>query len=199
VKSRDYSNKRGSAFGPYWCRRGLAGADPVPGSRPGPDPALRAAPVLTLDINGICNELIVSFHFARPDIFPFLNTRNSPKPLFVVYLGPPTAHFIRCLLPIERIYSFEKKGMVMYSYELLEPGCYYLIQETENAPIKLIKVSVVSDHCMYVSRFEETEVMEWRRKTDSIKEIIELLDDKAVTAWEAEYNKDMYNYEEDEE
>jgi hypothetical protein len=52
---------------------------------------------------------------------------------------------------------------------------------------------------MYVSRFEDTEVMEWRRKTDTIFDIVELLDEKAVQAWEAEYNKDMYNYEEDEE
>jgi hypothetical protein len=89
--------------------------------------------------------------------------------------------------------------MVMYSYELLEPGYHYLIQEKQSGPVTLIKVSVVSDHCMYVSRFEETEVMEWRRKSDPLYDIIELLDDKAVEAWEAEYNKDMYNYEEDEE
>jgi hypothetical protein len=87
----------------------------------------------------------------------------------------------------------------MYSYDLLEPGCYYLIQEKLNSPVNLIKVSVASDHCMYVSRFEETEVMEWRRKADPIHDIIELLDDKSVQAWEAEYNKDTYNYEEDEE
>lgn len=87
----------------------------------------------------------------------------------------------------------------MYTYDLLEPGCYYLIQEKQNAPINLIKVSVASDHCMYVSRFEETEVMEWKRKSDPIYDIIELLDDKSVQAWEAEYNKDTYNYEEDEE
>ena len=87
----------------------------------------------------------------------------------------------------------------MYSYDLLEPGCYYLIQEKQNSPVNLIKVSVASDYCMYVSRFEETEVMEWRRKTDPIHDIIELLDDKAVQAWEAEYNKDAYNYEEDED
>jgi hypothetical protein len=87
----------------------------------------------------------------------------------------------------------------MYSYELLEPGCYYLIQEKEASPIILIKVSVVSDHCVYLSRYEETETMEWKRKVDAIKDIIECLDDKAVAAWEAEFNKDLYNYEEDEE
>ena len=87
----------------------------------------------------------------------------------------------------------------MYSYDLLEPGCHYLVQEKQSGPINLIKVSVVSDHCMYVSRFEDTEIMEWRRKTDPIFDIIELLDEKAVQAWESEYNKDMYNYEEDEE
>ena len=87
----------------------------------------------------------------------------------------------------------------MYTYDLLEPGCYYLIQEKQSAPVRLIKISVASDHCMYVSRFEETEVMEWKRKSDPIYDIVELLDDKSVQAWEAEYNKDTYNYEEDEE
>lgn len=87
----------------------------------------------------------------------------------------------------------------MYSYELLEPGCYYLIQEKKEAAVILIKISVESDHCLYVSRFEEVEVMEWKRKSDPIYDIIELLDDKAIQAWEAEFNKDAYNYEEGEE
>jgi hypothetical protein len=89
----------------------------------------------------------------------------------------------------------------MYSYELLEPGCYYLIQETENAPLTMIKVSLESDHCMYISVYGETESIEWKRKTDRIFDIVELLSDNTVKEWESLYNnnEDAFNYEEGEE
>ncbi|MCO5237969.1 MAG: hypothetical protein M9933_17050 [Chitinophagaceae bacterium] len=86
----------------------------------------------------------------------------------------------------------------MYSYALLETGCYYLIEEKEGSPISLIRVMLESDHCLFVTRYGETEMTEWKRKTDHIFEIIELLDDKAVKAWESSYysNEDAY-YEDD--
>jgi len=89
----------------------------------------------------------------------------------------------------------------MYSYELLEAGCYYLIQEQQESTINLIKVTVVSDHCVFITRYNDEQVTEWKRKTDPIHEIIELLSDDAVKAWESSYNnnQDAYNYEEDEE
>ena len=87
----------------------------------------------------------------------------------------------------------------MYSYALLETGCYYLIQEKEDSPINLIQVAVETDHCLYVSKYNDEETMEWKRKTDSIFDIIELLSDDAVKEWETLYNKDAYNYEEDDE
>jgi hypothetical protein len=87
----------------------------------------------------------------------------------------------------------------MYSYALLEPGCHYLIQEKEDSEIGLIKVNFESDHCVYVSRFDETVALEWKKKSDPILDIIELLSDDKVKAWEAIYNnnEDAY-YEEDE-
>ena len=87
----------------------------------------------------------------------------------------------------------------MYSYALLETGCYYLIQEKEESPIHLIQVAIETDHCLYVSKFNDEEVMEWKRKSDPIFDIIELLSDAAVKEWETQYNKDAYNYEEDDE
>ena len=87
----------------------------------------------------------------------------------------------------------------MYSYALLETGCYYLIQEKEDSPINLIQVAVETDHCLYVSKFNDEETTEWKRKSDSIFDIIELLSDDAVKEWETLYNKDAYNYEEDDE
>lgn len=87
----------------------------------------------------------------------------------------------------------------MYSYALLEAGCYYLIQENEDAPIVLIKINVETDQCVYISKYAEEEYMEWKKKTDPILDILELLSDEAVKEWEAVYNKDTYNYEEDDD
>jgi hypothetical protein len=87
----------------------------------------------------------------------------------------------------------------MYSYALLEQGCYYLIQEKEESPVNLIRVTVETDHCLYVTKFVDDETMEWKKKTDPIFDIIELLSDEAVKEWEAIYNTDAYNYEEDDE
>jgi hypothetical protein len=72
----------------------------------------------------------------------------------------------------------------MYSYALLEPACYYLIQEKKEMPISLIRINVESDHCVFLSMFQAEEVLEWKRKTDPIYDIIELLSDEAVTSWE---------------
>jgi hypothetical protein len=87
----------------------------------------------------------------------------------------------------------------MYAYELLESGCPYLIQEKENDPISLIKINMASDHCVYVSFFGMEEEIKWKRKSDLIFDIIELLSDDAIKAWESSYNNNAFNYEEDEE
>ena len=87
----------------------------------------------------------------------------------------------------------------MYSYALLENRCHYLIQEKEDSPITLIQITVESDHCLYVTMFGDDEAMVWRRKNDPIFDIIELVSDHTVKEWESLYNKDAYNYEEDDE
>lgn len=89
----------------------------------------------------------------------------------------------------------------MYSYGLLEPGCYYLVQEKPDSAISLIKVTMESDYCMYVFTYDDQLVTGWKRKGDKIFDIIECLSDKAVESWEKHYNnnnEDAY-YEEDEE
>ena len=87
----------------------------------------------------------------------------------------------------------------MYCYALLEKGCYYLIQEHESDPISLIKIALESDHCQFITKYGETQITEWKRKSDPIWEIIELLDDEAVKEWETSYysNEDAYYEDED--
>ena len=89
----------------------------------------------------------------------------------------------------------------MYSYALLEKNCYYLIQETEESPISLIKVNLETEQCMYVSRYVDEQVTEWKKKGDSIFDILELVSDDKIKDWESIYNDNQgsYNYEEDED
>ena len=88
----------------------------------------------------------------------------------------------------------------MYAYALLEPECYYLVQEKENEQLTLLQVKVVADTSMYVVKYGETLVMEWKKKEDSIHDIIELLSDDVAKQWMKVYynNEDAY-YEEDDD
>jgi hypothetical protein len=87
----------------------------------------------------------------------------------------------------------------MYTYALLEPGCYYLVQEKKESPISLIRINVESDHCVFISRFQDEEVLEWKKKSDPIFDIIELLSDDAVAKWEEAYKATFFFKEEDDE
>jgi len=89
----------------------------------------------------------------------------------------------------------------MYTYDLLEKGCYYLVKEKEDAAVTLIKVTVQSDHCLFVQRFDDPLKTEWKLKKDNIFDIIECLSDEAVKEWEEQYkrNEDAYYEDEDEE
>ncbi len=87
----------------------------------------------------------------------------------------------------------------MYSYALLEAGCYYLIQEEKDSVISLVKINVESDHCVFISRYRNEEELVWKRKSDPIYDIIELLSDDKVDAWQEAYNDTFYFKSEDDE
>ena len=87
----------------------------------------------------------------------------------------------------------------MYSYGLLETGCYYLVQEKLDSPIALIKATMESDHCMYVFTYNDEVVTGWKRKTDKIYDIIECLSDEAAETWEKQYNSNNEAYYEGDE
>jgi hypothetical protein len=88
----------------------------------------------------------------------------------------------------------------MYTYELLEAGCYYLVRGKQDAPITLIKIAVETDHCVFVQRYDDPTETEWKLKKDSIFDIIECLSDEAVKAWEEQYkNSEGAFYEDDDD
>lgn len=88
----------------------------------------------------------------------------------------------------------------MYSYALLEKGCYYLIQEKENENLTLLQIKAASDYCVFIEKYNESVQQEWKLKTDEFFEIIELLSDDVVKEWANAYyrNEDAY-YEGDDE
>jgi len=91
----------------------------------------------------------------------------------------------------------------MYSYGLLEPGCYYLIQEKKDDSIRLMRVATETDHCLYVFFYDDQLITGWKRKGDPIHDIIECLTDEHVAEWEKQYNdgsnQEQDSYHEDEE
>ena len=87
----------------------------------------------------------------------------------------------------------------MYTYGLLEPGCYYLIQEKEESSISLIKVTTETDYCMYVFTYDDQLVTTWKRKNAPIHDIIECLTDEAVEEWEKHYNDNEGAFHEEDE
>lgn len=88
----------------------------------------------------------------------------------------------------------------MYSYDLLETGCYYLVKEKEDSPLTLIKVAVESDHCLFIQRFDEPLETCWKLKKDPLFDIIECLSDEAIKQWEEHYyNEDALHEEEDDD
>jgi hypothetical protein len=87
----------------------------------------------------------------------------------------------------------------MYSYGLLETGCYYLIQEKLESSITLIKATMESDHCMYVFTYNDEVITGWKRKSDKIYDIIECLTDEAVEKWEKQYNSNNEAYYEEDD
>lgn len=75
----------------------------------------------------------------------------------------------------------------MYTYDLLETGCYYLVKEKEDSPVILIRVAVTTDHCLFIQRYDEPMETSWKLKKDPLFDIIECLSDTAVKSWEVYY------------
>ena len=74
------------------------------------------------------------------------------------------------------------------------------MQEKVESPIELIKVNVESDHCMYIFKYHDELITEWKRKSDQLHDIIECLSDEMVEVWQKHYNNNEESYyEEDEE
>ncbi|HUM97933.1 MAG TPA: hypothetical protein PK275_08755 [Chitinophagaceae bacterium] len=81
----------------------------------------------------------------------------------------------------------KKKGGFMYSYDLLEIGCYYLVKEKKDTAVTLIKVVLATDHCLFIQRYDNLSATGWNLKKDSLFDIIECLSDEKAKEWESQY------------
>lgn len=89
----------------------------------------------------------------------------------------------------------------MYSYELLEKECYYIVELRPGSALSLLQVKVITDNCLFVIHYNETVEMQWVKKSDEIHDIIECLSDEVAQQWLTVYNnsEDASYYEGDEE
>ncbi|MFM2138822.1 MAG: hypothetical protein RJA57_1129 [Bacteroidota bacterium] len=87
----------------------------------------------------------------------------------------------------------------MYTYDLLETGCYYLVRETEEAPVRLIRVAMETDLCLFIIRYDDPGATEWKLKKDRILDIIECLSDEKVKEWEEQFKSSGEAYYDSEE
>ncbi len=86
----------------------------------------------------------------------------------------------------------------MYSYELLETGCYYLVRETGHTPIVLIQPAMKTDHCIMIRRFDDVETTLWKSNSDTLFDILECLTDEKVKEWSRIFNSDTSTYKDEE-
>jgi hypothetical protein len=56
-----------------------------------------------------------------------------------------------------------------------------------------------NDHCLFIQRFEDPTLTEWKQKKEPLFDIVECLSDEAVKAWEEHYSNEDAYYEEDDD
>jgi len=88
----------------------------------------------------------------------------------------------------------------MYTYDLLENGCYYLVKKKRIQQLRWSKLAVETDHCLFIQRFDDPTETEWKLKKDALFDIIECLQRWSSEIMEEHYsNEDEYSEEEEED
>ena len=54
---------------------------------------------------------------------------------------------------------------------------------------------MASDHCMYLFKYRDELVTLWKKKTDSLHDIIECMSDEMVEVWQKHYNNNESYHE----
>ena len=98
-------------------------------------------------------------------------------------------------------YSTLIKHYTMATYNQLELEHYYLVRETEGGEITLVQPIMETSKCFLVLTIDEIETTAWKKKEDSVAEIIEELTEEQVDEFEEifEEDDDLSAWEDDEE
>lgn len=87
----------------------------------------------------------------------------------------------------------------MYAYNLLEVGLYYLIRENQSDEIILVQVVLETDLCLFIKKYDDPTRQEWKKKDDTIFDIIECVDEDKIKQWEDNYKDNEEEFYEDDE
>jgi hypothetical protein len=87
----------------------------------------------------------------------------------------------------------------MYSFDLLEKGCYYLIKEKCDDEVQLIKIGVITDQGLFIQYCNDEWTTKWKLKKDELFDIIECLSDDAVKSWETQFYEGTDAFQENED
>ncbi|HMP93111.1 MAG TPA: hypothetical protein PKD90_09595 [Phnomibacter sp.] len=72
----------------------------------------------------------------------------------------------------------------MATFNQLEPGYYYLIQETEHGSLELVYIPMHTEKAVMIEYQDEDQHIAWRRGTDTLFEILEQLTPEMALAFE---------------
>lgn len=87
----------------------------------------------------------------------------------------------------------------MATYSDLQPGNFYLLRDHAETDIELVSVLALTDKCVLLRSFGHVEEDFWKKRTDSIAEIVEELDYESASAILSLYDEEEEEDWEEEE
>lgn len=87
----------------------------------------------------------------------------------------------------------------MITYSDLQPGQFYLIQQTEDHPIEMVSLLALTDRCVLLRSFGQQENDFWKMREESIYQVIEEMDYDSAAAILSLYDEEDEEELEDEE
>jgi len=92
--------------------------------------------------------------------------------------------------------TLPNKTNTMATYNDLQQGSYYVIQEIENATLELVYVPLITDKCVLVEYQDEEQTLSWYRKTEELFEVVEQLTEEQAVIYESLF-EDLEEEEDD--
>ncbi len=85
----------------------------------------------------------------------------------------------------------------MSTFQHLELDKFYLLKIQEHSEIALIQIAMATEMCVLVYQFAEEDTSYWRKKEDTIAEIIEELTDEMIDEYEDLVLEELEDFEDD--